>query len=151
MAIPVPLRDCEALFDYKERTRCREDLCELAGQAIRSWLKVQTAKEKAGRRGQATKGYQWKQLFLPNGTVLRVVIEGRNYQATVKRDRIIFDGKAVSPSQFANPTSSSRRNAWNRIWLLFPGAAHWRRASACREPSDIARRSKADENPVSKA
>lgn len=85
-------------------------------------------------------GYQWKDLFLPSGTVLRTVFKGRHYLATVQEASIIFEGRDVSPSEFVNAVGGSSRNAWQVLWLLFPNEKIWRLATACREAIDQARK-----------
>jgi hypothetical protein len=78
-------------------------------------------------------GYQWKGLFLPCGTVLRTSFKGRNFQATVDGDCVMFDGRAVSPSEFVNAVGGTARNAWRAVWLLFPDEKIWRIAATCRD------------------
>ena len=79
-----------------------------------------------------TRGYQWKSLFLPEGTVLRTVYLGENYHCLIDGNHIIYEGKCVSPSQFINAVGGVRRNAWALIWLLFPGATEWKAAKSFR-------------------
>ena len=79
-----------------------------------------------------TQGYQWKQLFLPDGTVLRTIYRGKNHHCMVEHDTILFNGKSVSPNQFVNQVGGERRNAWDAIWLLFPGTTEWKQAQSVR-------------------
>ena len=68
-------------------------------------------------------GYQWKQVFLPEGTRLRASFGRQPYFATVVGAEIKSDGHAVSPSCFANLHGSGNRNAWRAVWLpAFKGA-----------------------------
>jgi len=83
--------------------------------------------------GSATKGYQWKQLFLPNGTELRSIYCGRSVYATVENEQIISDGTVTTPSRLANHRGCGTRNAWKTLWLRFPGSVRWLRADRCRE------------------
>jgi len=57
-----------------------------------------------------THGYQWKKLFLPDGTVLRTIYKGKNYHCIVENDGLRYDGKETSPNQFVNPFGGVRRN-----------------------------------------
>jgi hypothetical protein len=41
-------------------------------------------------------GYQWKHLFLPNGTLLRTIFDGKNFHCLMEDDHIRYNG--VSPS-----------------------------------------------------
>ena len=77
-------------------------------------------------------GYQWKEVFLPEGTGLRTYFAGRSNFALVEGEEIKFDGQAVSPSRFANLQGSGNRNAWKVIWLRFPGNHEWILADVCR-------------------
>jgi hypothetical protein len=53
-------------------------------------------------------GYQWKQVFLPEGTTLRACFGGRPYFATVEGAQIQYGGHAISPSGFANLHGSGK-------------------------------------------
>lgn len=80
----------------------------------------------------ASKGYQWKQLFLPNGTELRATFGGRSSYAKVQDEAILCDGEPTTPSRLANARGCGTRNAWHSVWLKFPGEATWKLARRCR-------------------
>ena len=46
-------------------------------------------------------GYQWKSLFLPHGTEVRMSTEAGSFYAQVDGDVILHKGKSVSPSTWA--------------------------------------------------
>ncbi|WP_072786135.1 hypothetical protein [Duganella sacchari] len=77
-------------------------------------------------------GYQWKQLFLPDGTRLRASFGRTHYFAVVQGAEIRYGEQAVSPSGFANLKGSGNRNAWKTVWLRFPGSELWVLADVCR-------------------
>lgn len=80
----------------------------------------------------ALRGFQWKTLFLPEGTVLRTSLGDKVEFAKVIGDRIISDdGATLTPSMFANRHAKGR-NAWRFVWLRFPGDDCWVRADECR-------------------
>ncbi|MYM82171.1 hypothetical protein GTP44_09430 [Duganella sp. FT50W] len=79
-----------------------------------------------------SRGYQWKQVFLPNGTELRAIHAGRSTYAKVEDEQILSDGAPTTPSRLANLRGCGTRNAWRTVWLRFPGAPRWRRAADCR-------------------
>jgi len=81
----------------------------------------------------ATRGYQWKQLFLPNGTELRATFQGRSTYAIVEAEKIICDGAETTPSRLVNTNGCGTRNAWQAIWLRFPGTVKWELAARCRD------------------
>lgn len=77
-------------------------------------------------------GYQWKQLFLPEGTKLRAIFDHQPYFAVVEGAQIKYGAHAISPSCFANLQGSGNRNAWKAVWLRFPGSGEWLLADTCR-------------------
>ncbi|MQA20694.1 hypothetical protein [Rugamonas rivuli] len=77
-------------------------------------------------------GYQWKELFLPEGTRLRASFDRQQYFAIVEGAEIKYGKHAVSPSCFANLQGSGNRNAWKAIWLRLPGSDAWLLADVCR-------------------
>jgi len=102
---------------------------EIGAAAIRDWM-ARNDPETFGM--PTTSGYQWKQLFLPNGTVLRTVFDGKNYHCVVEDDHIRYNGEVTSPSGFANAVGGVRRNAWKSIWILFPNSSVWKLAGTLR-------------------
>ncbi|HEU4776078.1 MAG TPA: hypothetical protein VFS95_04580 [Telluria sp.] len=102
---------------------------EIVEEAIDHWLRKQ---EPSAVGEPEFAGYQWKNLFLPHGTVLRTAYNGKNVHCHVENDRITYEGKAVSPSGFVSAVGGIRRNAWKSIWLLLPDAKHWQLADHMR-------------------
>lgn len=102
---------------------------EIVEEAIDHWLRKQ---EPSAVGEPEFAGYQWKNLFLPHGTVLRTAYNGKNVHCHVEDDRITYEGKAVSPSGFVSAVGGIRRNAWKSIWLLLPDAKHWQLADHMR-------------------
>lgn len=80
----------------------------------------------------ASRGYQWKDVFLPNGTELRTIYCGRSAYATVEDEQIISDSGPTTPSRLANRRGCGTRNAWQTVWLRLPGSTRWQRAADCR-------------------
>ena len=81
---------------------------------------------------QSEAGYQWKEVFLPEGTRLRANFDRQPYFATVEGAEIRYGKHSVSPSCFANLQGSGNRNAWKAIWLRLPGSDEWLLADVCR-------------------
>ena len=101
--------------------------------AVRLWLaRHRHEVGPAVTRADSGTGYQWKQLFLPEGTTLRCAFQGEAIYATVEGERIVCGGKPLSPSQFANVRGNGARNAWRVVWLRFPDSPQWKRAADCR-------------------
>jgi hypothetical protein len=101
---------------------------EVVGLAIKGWLAVQTG-ARSGR------GYQWKQLFLPDGTDLRMRYRGVWYYATVEGDLLVYAGEPVSPREWALLVSGTVRNPWRDIWLRRGITEPWTCAAIWRTPA----------------
>ncbi|GJJ01926.1 hypothetical protein RugamoR64_24640 [Duganella rhizosphaerae] len=100
-------------------------------EAIRNYIKpASPAPQQPAAASEA--GYQWKQVFLPEGTRLRASFDRKPYFATVVGAEIKYEGHTVSPSCFANLHGSGNRNAWKAIWLRLPGSDEWLLADVCR-------------------
>jgi len=95
------------------------DIAEAITSAIDLWLREQS-KLSAGSDPASVRGYQWKTLFLPDGTELRSWSYGEHNYARVIGDEIIHKGKAVSPNQFAQSFARSFRNAWTDLYIRRP-------------------------------
>jgi hypothetical protein len=79
------------------------------------------------------RGYQWKSLFLPEGTALRMYLNGQFHYASVEGEHIMHAGRAVSPQGFTTACGGRCRNAWRDVWLLLPGERQWYLASRLRK------------------
>lgn len=99
--------------------------------AIRAYISPAPAAP-AEQAATVDDGYQWKQLFLPDGTRLRASFGRTHYFAVVQGAEIRYGEQAVSPSGFANLKGSGNRNAWKAVWLRFPGSELWVLADVCR-------------------
>ncbi|MRV74315.1 hypothetical protein GJ700_21650 [Duganella sp. FT92W] len=78
------------------------------------------------------RSFQWKNIFLPDGTSLRTSHCGNVEFAKVVGDRIVSDdGTSLTPSLFANRYAKGR-NEWRFVWLRFPGDDYRMRAADCR-------------------
>lgn len=80
----------------------------------------------------SVRGYQWKQLFLPEGTRLRMRVYEVWHNASVVGDDLIYKGQPVSPNQMARQAAGDVRNAWREIWVLMPGRKQWANAAILR-------------------
>ena len=106
-------------------------------EAIRNYLRPAAATQAQPLVASGT-GFQWKQLFLPDGTRLRASFGGQCYFAQVEEGEIKYGGHAMSPSRFANLQGSGNRNAWKAIWLCLPGSEEWLLADVCRSARQAA-------------
>ncbi|MBV6324767.1 hypothetical protein KVP70_27960 [Duganella sp. HSC-15S17] len=116
-----------ALMERLRETGASIDPAEAIDAAIRHWLATSAHAPDA-----APRGYQWKTLFLPDGTWLRMAYRGDHEYAIVEGDRIMYKGRAISPNQFASGYADSVRNAWQDISIRMPGEKHWKLAGVRR-------------------
>jgi hypothetical protein len=114
-------------------------------ELVKRWLALEAERLSLRKNGQALRGFQWKDVFLPEGTHLRTSYRETCEFAKVVGNQIVSDeGKLLTPSQFAN-LHADGRNAWRFVWLRFPGDDFWGRADNYRTRFDQLqrRRSKA--------
>jgi hypothetical protein len=98
-------------------------------ELVKRWLAIEMERQSLRERGHAMHGFQWKNIFLPEGTCLRTSHCNNMEFAKVVGDRIVADnGHSLTPSQLANRHAKGR-NAWRFVWLRFPGDDYWIRAS----------------------
>jgi hypothetical protein len=156
----------ELLKAFSEHTGLFWSSVEIEGaicDAIASAMAPQSAQAAVPTLDRATaQGYQWKQVFLPEGTVLRASFGRQPYYAAVEGCEIKYGEFSLSPSAFANLQGSGNRNAWKAVWLRFPGFKDWVRADECRaarlavtarlfEPGDAGAPDQTESKPVAKA
>jgi hypothetical protein len=119
------------LLDFLRNTGSKLDVSAAADEAIRQWLARMQLED--GGLGPAPNGYQWKTLFLPEGTRLSVTCQGgESAYAYVVGDRLLFQGEPTSPNRFAKEASGYVRNAWTDISVRFPGEIRAKSAYALR-------------------
>lgn len=80
----------------------------------------------------SAEGYQWKGLFLPSGTDLRMSTREGTGRARVCGDHIMYQGRRVSPRGLTLAIAGGGRNAWRDLWLRMPGEIDVKLASECR-------------------
>jgi hypothetical protein len=108
----------QLIFQLKSRGGT-QDISQAINSAIELWLREQT-KLAMGSDPASVRGYQWKSLFLPEGTQLRSWSYGEHNHARVIGDEIIHKGKAVTPNQFAQSFARATRNAWTDLFVRRP-------------------------------
>lgn len=111
---------------------------DLVAAALKAWLNPRMQRERIG--------YQWKNLFLPDGTELRMRYRGVFYYASIKRDQLVYAGEAVSPRGWALMVTGTVRNPWRDIWIrrtyheLWTQAGTWRVAPGTTQANPAADR-----------
>jgi hypothetical protein len=98
---------------------------EVTALALKEWM-LRNFGNPTGR------GYQWKDLFLPDGTRLRVRHNGLAYHAQIEGDQMVYEGKPTSPSAWCALICGSVRNAWRDVYVRRDYTEAWTQASAWR-------------------
>lgn len=125
----------DLLVELGELTGIRWNSWELEPiicEAIRRYMHPPAAPAREQTSTTSDAGYQWKQVYLPDGTRLRASFGGQPHFATVTGTEIKSGDLALTPSGFANLYGSGNRNAWKAVWLRFPGNEQWVLADVCR-------------------
>jgi hypothetical protein len=83
--------------------------------------------------GRPDAGYRWQALFLPNGTEIKMRYQGQDHYASVRLQKIVYEGQDYSPSELARHiANNTSRNAWRDLWIKVPGANNWQLADTLR-------------------
>ncbi len=134
MAVTIAMETYTKLCAASSDTGYQKEVWEIASEAVRDWL-VRNAPDSFDM--PTISGVQWKDVFLPSGTLLRTIFQGKNYHAIVEGDKLLHDGEATSPSRFANGVGGAGRNAWKVIWVLFPKTTTWKLAQTLRQARPV--------------
>lgn len=132
IGIPVTYKVFEDLRKFLDGSTVTEEVAAVASKAITAWIEQQSSPPPEDSPSLLG-GYQWKHVFLPEGTKLRVIVRRSTFHAAVVGDQIIFNGEATSPACLVNQLASTTRNAWKHIWLLLPGETKWQLAQSMRK------------------
>jgi hypothetical protein len=133
--LAIPTTTLCRLLQYADAHQAELSAGELAARAIEEWL---ARAERGSPTPSRLRGFQWKTVFLPEGTQLRAWNRSGFAYAEVVGDNIVHLGEAVSPHQFICRCKGISRSAWAEVSLLFPGENHWKRADQHRR--ELARR-----------
>ena len=128
LSTPTLLR----LIEYLRTHSGSQDVSEALNTALEFWLDAKNELP-PGADPTGHRGYQWKSLFLPEGTVLRSWSYGEHNYARVEGDKIIHDGQSVSPNQFARSFARTARNAWFDLSVRRPGDRQFKMACVLRK------------------
>ncbi len=122
--VPVPTEKFLRVVDLLRKNGSMSDPVEVISLAIDYWLDNSAWKPEdliPGIPLAATdRGYVWKHLFLPHGTVVRMKYQGQFHYAKIEGDHLVFDGQPTTPSEFANRVTGTSRNAWRDLWIKRP-------------------------------
>ncbi|MBY0557294.1 MAG: hypothetical protein K2P77_08840 [Burkholderiaceae bacterium] len=131
VSVPIESRQIQRLIDQLGLRGGAPDLQQALADAIELWL-VEQRKLQVGGAPCSVHGYQWKTVFLPDGTLLRTVSYHDEQCARVQGNEIIFNGRVVTPNQLAHWAGRGTRNAWNDIYVRRPQDKFYIHASRLR-------------------
>lgn len=132
ISVPVDTEQFLDLVDFLRSNGDPRDPVLVIWEAIAYWVDNASWKPELLSES-ANRGYQWKSLFLPEGTQVRMQYKGVTYYAKVEGDDLVYNGSPISPSSLANTITQSSRNAWRDLWLLRPQDTEWQLADDCRK------------------
>ena len=142
MTVQMPTDTLLKLIEKLRRRGGSQDVSEAMTWALERWL-ADPAAFAPGVDPAGLHGYQWKTLFLPEGTVLKSWSYGEHNYAYVEGDQIIHNGRAVSPNQFAQSFARSTRSAWHDLYVRRPGDKSFKLANRLRTELAAAEKSAA--------
>lgn len=133
-SLPASFETYQALGNFMYELEMQEEMYAVVDRIINAWMSDFNARKLQGAEKRLA-GYQWKDVFLPDGTTLRNVYKRTSYLAHVEGSELRYDGCSVSPAQFVNAVGGSFRNAWTSLWIRFPKDDQWIPAITLRKKS----------------
>jgi hypothetical protein len=140
ISVPIPTSQFLSLAAFLKAEGDVRDPVDVIVFAIEYFLENAGWKDEDLLVRSESLGYQWKEVFLPSGTRIRVPYKGKYFYAEVEKDQVIYEGESISPSALANQVTGASRNAWKTLWISRPGEKDWTLADDLRRDS-----AKADE------
>jgi hypothetical protein len=158
--VPVPVRLVQEIYERCDLTAghvniagyvedvLKNFLDSTAGNAdiwknehyLQAYWENRDFEERLQKYGPRNEGFQWKNLFLPNGTRLRMTYKGTVHEAEVRHRQIVHDGETeyegspLSPSLLVRKIAGdTNRNAWRDLYILRPGERDWVLADVARK------------------
>ena len=143
IAVSIPTKQFLELANFLHSNNDPRDPVDVVSAAIDYWMDNASWKPELLSKTD-TQGYQWKNVFLPSGTQIRMQYKGEYSYAKVEGDSVIFNGKSISPSVLANTIAGGSRNAWRDLWIKRPGPTgekEWKLADDIRHLADQTQKS----------
>lgn len=137
ISIPIDTRQFLELAAFLRAQGDARDPVLAVWDAIDYWLENASWKPELLNQAQPSNlGYQWKGLFLPDSTEVRMQYKGDWYYAMVEGDKLIYEGEPITPGRLANTVAGTSRNAWRDLWIKRPADAEWLLADDCRSAGE---------------
>ena len=131
ISVPVPTKLFLDLAKFLELNKDNREPVSAISDAIDYWLDNASWKPELLTENSSI-GYQWKSLFLPNDTQIRMFYKGKYFYAKVDGDQIVYNGESISPGSLANTIAGGSRNAWRVLWIKRPQDEEWMLSDDCR-------------------
>lgn len=134
ISVPVPTQQFLDLAEFLRSQGDTRDPVVAVTDAIDYWMDNASWKPELLRQAPTSNlGYQWKSLFLPDTTEVRMQYKGDWHYAKVEGDKLMYEGEPITPGRLANTITQTSRNAWRDLWIKRPTDAEWLLADTCRE------------------
>ena len=124
ISVPLETEQFLSLVDFLRSNGDARDPVIVIADALDYWMDNASWKPELLMES-VSRGYQWKSLFLPDRTEIRMQYKGAYFYAIIENDALIYNGKPISPSTLANTIAGSSRNAWRDLWVKRPGDTDW--------------------------
>ena len=115
----IPPAAYRMLADYLRTSGSTLSTSEALSHAITDWIAAQR------KAAEPVSGYQWKCLFLPSGSSLRMQHDGACHYAHVVGEQLLYQGRPLSPHQITLMLAGPGRNAWREFWVKLHGEKQW--------------------------
>ncbi|HTZ69183.1 MAG TPA: hypothetical protein VMB71_00895 [Acetobacteraceae bacterium] len=136
ISVPIRVSLFLELYEFLKENGSSQNPVDVVDTAISYWMSNASWKPEDLMPRSQHLGYQWKPLFLPPQTKIRMRYKGKTFYACVIGDDIIFDGRSVTPGEFANSIAGgTNRNAWRDLWIKLPHESDFRLADDLRRPT----------------
>ncbi|GEM_PF-742801 len=133
ISVPIPTSQFMLLVDFLRGQESDLDPVVAVQSAIDYWLDNASWKpELLPPALSDAHGYNWKSVFLPHGTEIRMRYRSAYKYAKVEGDEVLYEGQPTTPGRLANAIAGSSRNAWRDLWIRRPGECEWTLADTLR-------------------
>lgn len=127
--VPVKLDTLNALLAFLQEMGSDRDPIDVIDKAIWYWMENAEWKREDLMPEifkKTHRGYRWKSVLLPPGTKIRMTYRSQVHHAEIVGDHFTYEGRSVSPSEFANSVAGgTARNAWRDLWVKRPFDQHF--------------------------
>jgi hypothetical protein len=139
--VPVPTAIFLSLVEFLRKNGSSEDPVEIVNRAIEYWMENASWKQEdlLPDVSDRQKGYRWKQVLLPHGSLVRMKYKGQFHYAKIEGDSFKYDNADMSPSEFAHAVTGTSRNAWRDLEIKRPTDQIWILADILRNQTSTGR------------